>query len=82
MEKKLLELLKLADSLNDKQDKVYSQITYTANDAKTVEISIRSKKDFSYIETCKFQLIDNSIISIDNIIELLTYYINGGVNNE
>ena len=48
MEEKLLEIFKLADSLNEKQDKVYAQITYTADDTKTIELTIRSKEDYSY----------------------------------
>ena len=78
MEEKLLKLLKLADSLNDKQDKVYAHISYSADYNKTLEIAIRRKKDFSYVEKCEIQLRKQSIISIDNIIELLTFYVNGG----
>lgn len=82
MEEKLLQLFKLADSLNDKQNKVYAYISYSADNQKTLEIAIRSKEDFSYIERCEIQLRENSLISIDNIIELLTFYINGGDTHE
>lgn len=34
MEEKFLKLVKLADELNEKQDKVYAEIEYTANDSK------------------------------------------------
>lgn len=82
MEEKLLKLLKLADELSDKQNKVFAEVTYTSNMYKTLEICIRSKTDFSYIERCEIQVKENSIISLDNIIELLTFYINGGAVHE
>ena len=43
MEEKLLELIKLADTLNEKQDKVFAEIKYEADDSKTLKISIRKK---------------------------------------
>lgn len=81
MEEKLLELFKLANKLNDTQDKVYAEIKYSANDSKTLEICIRTKNDFSYIEKCQIQLKNKSIISLSNFISLLETYI-GGVCNE
>ena len=80
MEKKLLKIFKLADSLNEKQDKVYAQITYTADNNKTIEISIRSKKDFSYIERCQFRLYQNPLIKWDNFIEMFESYVGGATN--
>ena len=72
MEKYLLELLKLADSLNDKQEKVYTQITYYADENKTLEIFIRSKKDFSSIEKYQIQLKQNP----QNKLKLITQLFN------
>ena len=80
MEKYLLELLKLADSLNEKQDKVYSQITYYADNNKTLEICIRSKKDFSYIEKCQIQLRVNPESKIKMITNLFNTYVGGDFN--
>ncbi len=80
MEEKLLKIFKLADSLNEKQDKIYAQITYIADNNKTIEISIRSKKDFSYIERCQFRLYQNSLIKWDNFIEMFESYIGGATN--
>lgn len=80
MEKNLLKIFKLADLLNEKQNKVYAQLDYFANDSKTLEIAIRSKKDFSYIEKHSIQLTSNSIIKWDNIVELFENYIGGIVN--
>ena len=68
MEEKFLKLVKLADELNERQDKVYAEIEYTANDSKKLVISIRSKKDFSYIEKCEVQLNAFSMIEWDNVI--------------
>jgi len=81
MEEKLLKIFKLADSLNEKQDKVYAQITYTANNIKKLELTIRNKNDFSYIEKCEISLYKNSLIKWNNFIEIFERYI-GGVTNE
>lgn len=81
MEEKLLEIFKLANSLNDKQDKVYAQIDYSADDRKKLEIAIRSKKDFSYIEKCEIQLQKNPLLKWDNIVQLFKSYV-GGISNE
>ena len=81
MEKYLLELLKLADYLNKNQEKVCSQITYYADENKTLEICIRSKKDFSHIEECQIQLKHNPQKKLKMITELFSSYV-GGVFNE
>ena len=44
MEKHLLELIKLADELNEKQDKVFAEIHYCGDNGKKLEICIRTKK--------------------------------------
>ncbi len=75
MEEKLLKIFKLADSLNEKQNKVYAQITYTADKNKTIEISIRSKKDYSYIERCQLSLYQNPLIKWDNFIKMIESYV-------
>ena len=46
MEKHLLKLIKLADELNEKQDKVFAEIHYSADDSKKLEICIRTKKEY------------------------------------
>ena len=80
MKDKLLKIIKLADELNEKQDKVYAEIEYVANDSKKLVISIRSKKDFSYIEKCEVQLNAFSTIEWDNIITLFETFVGGVVN--
>lgn len=80
MEEKLLKILKLADSLNEKQDKVFAQIEYYADDSKRLKISIRSKENFSYIGKCEIQLTNNPLMKWDNIIELFEHYVGGAVN--
>ena len=70
MEEKLLELIKLADTLNEKQDKVFAEIKYEADDSKTLRISIRKKDDYKYVEICEMQMREHSLIKWDNIIEL------------
>ena len=80
MKDKLLKIIKLADELNEKQDKVYAEIEYVANDSKKLVISIRSKKDFSYIEKCEVQLNAFSMIEWDNVITLFETFVGGDVN--
>lgn len=80
MKDKLLKIIKLADELNEKQDKVYAEIEYVANDRKKLVISIRSKKDFSYIEKCEVQLNAFSMIEWDNVITLFETFVGGVVN--
>lgn len=81
MEKKLLRILQIADELNNKQDKVFAEIEYTADNKKKLQILIRSKEDFSYIEKCEIYLANNALIKWDNIIELFEKYV-GGAENE
>lgn len=81
MEQKLLKVFKLADKLNTKQSKVYAEINYSANDSQKLEIIIRSKKDYSYIEKCEITITENSEIKWDNIITLFETFV-GGVNYE
>lgn len=80
MKDKLLKIIKLADELNEKQDKVYAEIEYVANDSKKLVISIRSKKDFSYIEKCEVQLNAFSMIEWDNVITLFETFVGSVVN--
>ena len=80
MEEKLLKIFKLADTLNEKQAKVYAEITYTADDSKTIEISIRSKKDFSFVEKCQFRLCQKPLIKWDNFIEMFESYNKGTID--
>lgn len=79
MEKDLLSLFQLADELNEKQDKIYAEITYSANDSKKLEISIRSKKDFTTVEKCEIYLKNNSSIKLDKMIKLFKVYISGSI---
>ena len=81
MEKNLLKIFKLADILNEKQDKVYAHIEYEADYNKKLEIAIRSKEDYGYIEKCEVKLTKNNLIKWDNIIGLLESYV-GGVSSE
>lgn len=81
MEQKLLKVFKLADKLNTKQNKVYAEINYSANDSQKLEIIIRSKKDYAYIEKCEITITENSEIKLDNIITLFETFV-GGVSYE
>lgn len=81
MEENLLKIFKLADMLNKKQSKVYAEIEYTADDKKKLQISIRAKDTYRYIEKYEMQLVNNPLLKWNNIIELFKSYI-GGVNDE
>ncbi len=81
MGEKILELFKLADELNENQDKVFAEITYTADNAKSLRIVIRDKCDYIYVEKCEIMLLNNPIPKLNSIIQLLRYYI-GGIGNE
>ncbi len=80
MEKYLAEIFKLADSLNKKQEKVYAQITYYADDTKVLEIAIRSKIDSNFIERCQVQLKYASLKKLKMITELFNTYITGDIS--
>lgn len=80
MEEKFLKLIKIANELNEKQSKIYSEIEYIANDSKKLIISIRSKEDFSYIEKCEIQLNRFNLSEWDHIITLCETFVGGVVN--
>ena len=80
MEKILLKIFQLADLLNEKQDKVDAEIHYSADSRKKLEIAIKSKKDFSYIENCEIQLVNNSLVKLDSISKVFEIYLGGAIN--
>lgn len=82
MEEKLLKIFKLADILNEKQDKVYAEIEYFANDRKKLIISLIAKNEFTFVEKFEIQLKDNFLINWDSIVQLLENYVNGCDTNE
>lgn len=77
MEEKLLEILKLANQLNEKQERVYAQISYSANKDKKLESIIISKNDYSYVERCSVMLFNRPISKLNAIIKLLKEYVGG-----
>lgn len=70
----------MANTLNEKQDKLYAQIEYCADHTKKLEISIRKKYDFSYVEKCSVMLINNPIPKLNAIINIFEEYIGGSAN--
>lgn len=81
MEEKLLQLLKMVNTLDEKQDKLYAQIEYCADKTRKLEISIRKKEDYSYVEKCSIMLLNNPVPKLDAIIDLFKQYM-GGTSNE
>ncbi len=81
MEEKLLKVFKLADKLNNKNSKIYAEIHYEANAGHKLQICIRRKKDYSYIERCEICITENSEEKWNNIITLFDTFV-GGVKDE
>ncbi len=80
MEEKLLELLKIANTLDKKNENVYAEVEYLANHTKKLKISIRKKEDYSYVEECSVMLFNNPISKIDAIIKIFKEYIGGATS--
>lgn len=80
MEEKLLKVFKLADKLHNSQSKTYAEVHYTANDKQTLELIIRNKEDYSYIEKCEINLTENSKMKWDKIITLFETFVGGAIN--
>ena len=80
MEQKLLQLLKLADTLNNKQNNVFAKIEYYANDNKKLEITLKDKKDYSTIMIIEMYIDKMSNQTIQLAIDLLKKYIGGAYN--
>lgn len=68
MEEKLLELIKTAIECEKVSKKYYVEIHYIGDN--TIEVDIRRKSDFTYINTTKINL-DESIFTIDDIVQKL-----------
>lgn len=82
MEEHFLKIIKLADELNKKQDKVFAEIHYRGDDSKKLEICIRTKKEYKYVEKVEMQLKQGPLINWESIVHLFEMYVNGGANNE
>lgn len=81
MEEKLVELFKMANEFNKKQDNYYIQIEYSANDMQRIEMALRSKIDYSFIRHYKICLQNDPLVDADEIIKLFKICI-GGVMDE
>lgn len=81
MEEKLLTLIKLANELSEKQDKIYAQIEYHADNSKKLGIYIIQKDNYTYIEKCTVMQQNNASAKLDLIISFFKEFV-GGVANE
>lgn len=81
MEKRLLDLLQLADSLNEKNENLYAKIIYCGDKTKKFEIAIVDTKTTTYVERCSVLLSNNPVSKLNAIIKLFMEYI-GGVENK
>lgn len=81
MEEKLIDLFKIANSINDKQDKIYLRIEYTADETKKLEISVVNKKTYSLVEKVSIMLLFEPAEKLDAIINLISKHA-GGVSYE
>ena len=75
MEKRLLDLLKLADTLNEKNEKLYAKVIYCADKTKKLEISIVDIKTATYVERCSVMLSNNPVSKLNAIIKLFMDYV-------
>lgn len=82
MEKELLKIFKLADELNDKQDKVYAHIEYEADNQKKFEILIKSKKDFRVVEKMQIILKNDTDLKWNSLINMFECYVGGAINED
>lgn len=83
MEENLLRLFKLADELNERQNKVYIEISYCVNKNKRLSIYLRNKENFKYLDKFEIELEKGSQTKWNNIIRVIEFYIKkGGANNE
>ena len=81
MEEKLLKIFKLAIKLDAQQNKIYAEIEYSAHNSQKLEISIRSKKDFSYIEKYEIYLGNTTNEKMNEMVTLFETFV-GGVLHE
>ena len=81
MEEKLVELLIVLNKLNESQEKIFGEFDYTADDAKKLEISIRRKGDFKYVERTNISLTNYPVEKLEAIINIFKNYA-GGKENE
>lgn len=77
MEQYLLKLFHLADKLNSTQDKTFAEITYYADNRKTLEIAIRLKENFDCVESCNVQLKESPEKKLKMITDLFEVYVGG-----
>lgn len=80
MEPYFFKLFYLADKLNLRQNKVFAEILYRADDNKTLEIYIRLKKNFKYVESCKIQLKVSPEKKLEMISDLFSTYVGGDID--
>ena len=76
MEKRLMDVLQLADSLNEKNENLYAKVLYSADKTKKIEISIIDIKTSTYVERCSVMLSNNPVSKLNAIIKLFMDYIN------
>ena len=73
--------MKLADEWKEKQNKVFAEIHYSGDDSKKLEICVRTKEEYKYVEKIEMQLKDSSIIDWDIAVHLFEMYVNGGADS-
>ena len=81
MEEKLVELFKIANEVNEKQDKIYLRIEYTADETKKLEISVVNKSTYSLVEKVSIMLLFEPVEKLEAIIKLVSKHA-GGVSYE
>lgn len=80
-ERKLIKIFNLIDTLNEQENGIFAELSYSSNNNKVFEIAIRSKEDFTYIQKCRIELKDVKSNDLDEMIRILQEYI-GGASDE
>lgn len=73
MEDKLAELILTGKEFTKKSDKYYVEVGYNGG-LNRIEVSIRIKKEHSYVEKIEIYLDNNNLNKIDELIECIKEY--------
>lgn len=79
MIKQLSNILEIAAIINERQDEVFIQVEFWANDMQRLAIAIRSKKDNSKLKYMQTYLNNNPLVNWDNILDIFDDFLGGEI---
>lgn len=80
MDEKILQIIKLANSVNEQNEKLYAHIEYVADNRKKLLISIVDKETFTTVETLRTDLANNPYFNWNTFINTINCYARGDKN--